>query len=74
MKAGHLKEFLVDPEGANVGQGSESRNDRAFPPHLGIIKVIYATSQGISLNSRRGVLSMVSPFEADAMNRPEKRP
>ena len=68
VKAGHLKEFLVSQEGANVSQGSGSQNNRALPPHLGIVKVIHATSRGKSLNSWRGVLSMVSPYEAEASN------
>lgn len=74
VKVGHLKEFLVSQEGANVGQRSGSRNNRALPPPLGIVEVIQATSRGISLNRWRGVLSMVSPSEAEASNRPDKRP
>ena len=74
VKAGHLKEFVVDQGGRNVGQGSRSRNDHALPPPLGIIKVIYATSQGVRLSSQSGVLSVVSPFEANDEDRLEKRP
>ena len=74
VKVGHLKEFLVSQEGANVGQGSGSRNNRALPPPLGIVEVIHATFRGINLNSWRGVLSMVIPSKAEASNRPNKRP
>lgn len=73
MKTRHLKEFLVSQEGVNLGQGSGSRNDCTLPPPLGVIKVIYATSRGISLNSRKGVLSVVSPPKANVMDRPKKR-
>ena len=41
---------------------------------MGVIEVIDATSLGISLNSWRGILSVVSPVEADVMDQPKKRP
>ena len=49
------------------------KRPNSLPP-LGIIEVIYATSRGVSLNSWRGVLSVVYPSEADATNWPRKRP
>ena len=42
VKAGHLKEFLVDQGGGNADQGSSGRNNRPLPPPLEIIKVIPA--------------------------------
>lgn len=74
MKASHLKEFLVGQKGVNIGLGSGSRKNQALLPPLGVIEVIHATSQGMNLNNRRGVLSMVSPSEANTMDRPKKRP
>ena len=50
----------------------ENSNDRALPPPLGVIEVIHATFQGVSLNSRRGILSVVTPPETN-VDRPKKR-
>ena len=66
VKSGHLKEFVV-------GQGSRNRSNNTLPPPLGIIEVIHATSMGISVSRQKGVLSVVTPPEANATNRPEKR-
>lgn len=74
MKARNLKEFLVGQEGAIEGQGSGGQNDRTLPPPSGIIEVIHATSRGISLNSQKEVLSVVSPSEMKASNQLDKRP
>ena len=68
VKARHLKEFLVCQEGTNVGYGSRSRNDRTLPLPLGVIKVIHATSWGVSLNSWKRILSVVTSPEADVTN------
>ena len=73
MKAGHLKEFLVDQGGRNAGQGSGGRNDRALPPPLAIIEVIPTALQGISWNSRRVVLSVVSSSKVDNEDQSEKK-
>ena len=73
VKSGHLKEFVVDQEGVSAGQGSRNRSNNTLPPPLGIIEVIHATSMGISVSHQKGVLSVVTPPEANATNRPEKR-
>ena len=73
VKSGHLKEFVVGQEGVSAGQGSRNRSNNTLPPPLGIIEVIHATSMGISVSRQKGVLSVVTPPEANATNRPEKR-
>ena len=73
VKSGHLKEFVVDQEGVSAGQGSRNRSNNTLPPPLGIIEVIHATFMGISVSRQKGVLSVVTPPEANATNRPEKR-
>ena len=73
VKAGHLKEFLVDQGGGNAGQGSGSLNDHALPPLLEIIQVIPAALRGISWSSRRVVLSVVSSPKVDNEDQPKKK-
>lgn len=68
VNARHLKEFIIGHEGGNVGQGSGSRNDRAFPPPLGVIEVICATTWSVSLNNRKGVLSVIQSFESETVD------
>ena len=73
VKSGHLKEFVVGQEGVSAGQGSRNQSNNTLPAPLGIIEVIHATSMGISVSRQKGVLSVVTPPEANATNRPEKR-
>lgn len=68
MKVGHLKEFLVGQERGSVGQGLGGRNIQTLPPPLGIIEVIHETSRGVSFNSQKGILSVASPSEAEALD------
>ena len=74
VKVGHLKEFIVGQEGGNIGQGSGSWNNQALPPPIGIIEVIHATIWGVSLNNRKGMLSMVSSYESETLDWPKKKP
>lgn len=73
MKAGHLKEFLVDQRGGDAGQGLSGRNDCTLPPSLGIIEVILAALRGISWSNRRAVLSVVSSPKVDNEDQLEKK-
>lgn len=61
IKVGHLKEFVVNQGGVSVGQG------------LGIIEIFHATSMGVSVSHQKGILSVVTPPEADAIDQPKKR-
>nr|XP_023914798.1 uncharacterized protein LOC112026346 [Quercus suber] len=58
VKAGYLKEFIVDLRNQEVRQGTRSRGN-PLPPLLGVIKVIHATSRGTHVSKRRGVLAVV---------------
>ena len=72
IKVGHLKEFVVGQGKGNTGQGSRSRGNK-LPPHLGIIKVIHATSIGVNVSCQRGILSVATPSKTEVVDRPEKR-
>lgn len=67
-----MKEFVVEQGGGNVGQGSGNR-DNTLPPPLGIIEVICATSIGVNVSRRRGILSVAIPSGAEVIDQPEKR-
>nr|POE55579.1 hypothetical protein CFP56_66193 [Quercus suber] len=73
VKAGHLKEFLVDQEEVNLGKSLGSQANNMFIPPLGIIEVVHAISKGVSMSHRKGVLSVVTSPEVDVMDRLEKR-
>ena len=68
-----MKEFVVGQGGVSTGQGSRNQSNNALPLPLGIIEVIHATSMGVSVSHRRGVLSVVTPPKEDATNQLEKR-
>lgn len=51
-----------------------NRSNNALSPPLRVIEVIYATSMGVSLNNRRGILSVVIPPKVNVADQPEKRP
>ncbi|XP_075645318.1 uncharacterized protein LOC142616327 [Castanea sativa] len=73
VKARHLKEFVVGQGEVNIGQDLGSRNNNALSPPLGVIGVIHATSMRVSVSRRRGILSVVTPPEADSTDRPENK-
>ncbi|XP_030940035.1 uncharacterized protein LOC115964957 [Quercus lobata] len=45
VKAGHLKEFVVDSTSQEAGQGGQLKRN-SLPPPQGVIEVIHATSRG----------------------------
>ena len=45
VRAGHLKEFIVEPRNQETGQGARPRGN-PLPPLLRVIEVIHATSRG----------------------------
>ena len=47
VKAGYLKEFVVDSGNRDAGQGSQQKRN-PLPPLLGVIKVIHATPRSIN--------------------------
>ena len=58
MKAGYLKEFVVDPRNQETGQGARPRGN-PFPPSLEVIEVIHVAPKGPQVSKRRGVLVVV---------------
>jgi len=60
VKAGYLKEFVVDSRNRDAGHGAQQKGN-LLPPPLGVIKVIHAAPRGATI-TRRGVLT-VAPKE-----------
>ena len=60
VKAGYLKEFVVDPGNRDAGHGAQQKGN-PLPPPLGVIEVIHAAPRGAAI-ARRGVL-VVAPKE-----------
>lgn len=53
VKAGYLKEFVVDPRNKEAGQGARPRRN-PLPPPLGVIEVIHVVPRGTQMSRRRG--------------------
>ena len=52
MKAGHLKEFMVESENCGAGLGAQQKGN-PFPPPLGVIVVIHAVPRGTNIARMR---------------------
>ena len=52
MKAGHLKEFVVESENRGTGLGAQQKGN-PFPPPLGVIVVIHAVPRGTNIARMR---------------------
>ena len=61
VKAGHLKEFMVDSGNRGAEQGAQQRGN-PLPPPLGVIEIIHAALRGAAMTRRKGVL-VVMPIE-----------
>ena len=57
VKAGYLKEFVVDLGNKGTRQGAQQSENPLLPP-LGVIEVIYATLRGTVVVGRRRVLTV----------------
>ena len=55
VKAGYLKEFVVDSGDRDVRQGSQQRGNLP-PPSLGVIEVIHAALRDAAMAGSRGML------------------
>ena len=55
MKAGYLKEFIVDSGNRDASQGSQQKRN-PLPPPLGVIEVIHSASRSVA--AVRGVLTV----------------
>nr|XP_023917424.1 uncharacterized protein LOC112028967 [Quercus suber] len=67
VKAGHLKEFVMNSSDQGTRQGAQQRGN-PLPPPLGVIEVIHATLRGIAV-TKKGVLTVVL-----VEDHPDKRP
>ncbi|XP_075674721.1 uncharacterized protein LOC142643878 [Castanea sativa] len=59
VKAGHLKEFLVETGNQETGQADRLRRN-LLPPPLGVIEVIHVAPRVIRVPIAKGVLTVVS--------------
>lgn len=73
VKSGHLKEFVVAPEGNAAGQASRTQ-ESTLPLPLEVIEVIHAASISTNLCRRKGVLSVVSVENSEGDTWPRKKP
>ena len=53
VKAGYLKEFVVDPRIQEAEQGARPQGNH-LPPLLGVIEVIHVTLRGTQVSKRKG--------------------
>jgi len=58
VRAGHLKEFVVDPRSQETEQGAQPRGN-PLPPLLGVIEVIHATLRSTLVTRRKRIRAMV---------------
>ncbi|XP_075655030.1 uncharacterized protein LOC142625225 [Castanea sativa] len=73
VKAGHLKEFLVEMGNQETGQEGQPRRN-PLPPPLGVIKVIRAVPRGIRALATRGVQAVISTEDNISEQSSGKRP
>ena len=71
VKAGYLKEFVVDSGDRDVRQGSQQRGNLP-PPSLGVIEVIHAAPRDTAMVGSRGVL-IVAPVGNYSSEQPLKK-
>ena len=57
MKAGYLKEFVLDSRNKGTRQGAQQRGN-PLPPPLGVIEVIHATPRS-AVVTKKGVFIVV---------------
>ena len=72
VKAGYLKEFVVDSEDKGTGQGAQRRGNPP-PSPLGVIEVIHAIPRGIAMAGNRGVLTETLVGNCSGEQPPEKK-
>ncbi|XP_075636866.1 uncharacterized protein LOC142609126 [Castanea sativa] len=73
VKAGHLKEFLVETGNQETGQADRLRRN-PLPPPLGVIEVIHAAPRAIRAPTAKGVLTVVSAEGSASEQPPGKKP
>ncbi|XP_075645517.1 uncharacterized protein LOC142616579 [Castanea sativa] len=73
VKAGHLKEFLVEIGSQETGPAERLRRNPLLLP-LGVIEVIYAAPRAIITPTAKGVLTVVLAEGSTSEQPPRKRP
>ena len=63
VKAGHLKDFVLDSGDKVVGQHTRQRGN-PLPPPIGVIEVIHVAPEKLIAGRRKGVLTVV-PVEGN---------
>ena len=71
VKAGYLKEFVVDSRNWGIGQGAQQRGN-PLPPPLGLIEVIHAALKGTAI-IKRGVLTVAPVWNCPSNQLPKKK-
>ena len=71
VKAGYLKEFVVDSRNQGAEQGA-FRKGNPLPPPLGVIEVIHAAPKGSKI-TKRGVLTVAPARDCLGKQKPEKK-
>ena len=72
VKAGYLKEFVVDSGNRGTKQGAHQR-ENPLPPLLGVIEVIHAAPRGTAVTRRKGVLAVVPVEDCSGKQPSEKK-
>ena len=72
VKAGHLKEFMLDSGDRGVGQDTRQRGN-PLPPLVGVIEVIHAAMEGLIAGRRKGALTVVPVESRLDVQPPEKK-
>ena len=77
VKAGYLKEFVMDSGNRGTREGAQQRGN-LLSPHLlssplGVIEVIHAAPRGTVMTRRRGVLTVVLVEECSGEPPSEKK-
>ena len=71
VKAGHLKEFVVDSGDRGAGQRTQQRGN-PLPPPFGVIEVIHAALGSLLVARRKGMLTVV-PVEGCLGTQPSEK-
>ena len=72
VKAGHLKEFVLDSRDRDTRQDTRQRGN-PLPPPVGVIKVIHAAPKGLIAGRRKGVLTVVPVGSCSDVQPSEKK-